>query len=116
MCLYSTLSLLILYSMENLTSDAFSQATSSGVVVIDFYADWCGPCQAMMPQVEELDAEMSDITFYKVNIDSEGELAQAQGVQSIPTFMIFKNGEKVDTIIGSIEKEDLAEKIKAASS
>ena len=73
---------------------------------MDFYADWCGPCQMMGPVIEEIAGERSDIKVCKINIDEEMEIAQKYGVMSIPTFIVFKDGE--------VFKKDLGAKPKSA--
>lgn len=81
-------------------------------VLIDFYADWCGPCKMMAPVVEKLAKEYEGkIKVGKVNIDEELELAQKYRVASIPTFIIFKDGEAKNTYIGAMSAAELTEKI-----
>jgi thioredoxin 1 len=99
----------------NLTLENVQQEVkqSSKPVVIDIYADWCGPCQQMAPIFEALEKEMGDsIKFAKINVDDSRELAVEFGVTSIPTFVFVKNGEPVAREIGYMPKEDLTEKIK----
>ena len=83
-------------------------------VLVDFYADWCGPCKMMMPIVEKL-AETYDgkIKVGKVNSDEEGNLAGKYNIMSIPSFLIFKNGEVVDSALGAMSMEALAKKLYA---
>ncbi len=83
-------------------------------VLVDFYADWCGPCKMMMPIVEKL-AETYDgkIKVGKVNSDEEGNLAGKYNIMSIPSFLIFKNGEVVDSALGAMSMEALAKKLDA---
>ena len=76
-------------------------------VFIDFYADWCGPCRAMGPVVEELSEEVNDVAFYKVNCDDEEELAAHFQVTKIPCFFIIKDGTISSKVVGMREKEDL---------
>lgn len=76
-------------------------------VFIDFYADWCGPCRAMGPVVEELSEEVNDVAFYKVNCDDEEELAVQFQVTNIPCFFIIKDGKIASKVVGMREKEDL---------
>ena len=76
--------------------------------LVDFYADWCGPCQAMMPIVDELEG----IKVYRVNIDQEQELAMEYGVMSIPTFISFKDGKEYKKVIGMTSKEELEDMMK----
>lgn len=81
-------------------------------VLVDFYADWCGPCKMMAPVVEKLAEEMAgQAKVGKLNVDDEGALAQQYRVVSIPTFLIFKNGEVVDTMVGAMSAAALKEKL-----
>lgn len=77
-------------------------------VVVDFYADWCGPCKLQAPIVDELAAEMPDVQFCKINIDEEVLLAIKNQVASIPTIMIIKNGEITYRQPGLLQKSELA--------
>lgn len=78
---------------------------STETVIVDFYADWCGPCKAMSPIIDEIADEMSNIKVGKVNVDVNGQLAMKYGISSIPTIMIFKNGQPSKTFVGLTEKE-----------
>ena len=92
-----------------------AEVTNSDIpVMIDFYADWCGPCQMMMPIVEEM-AETYDgrIKIGKVNSDEQQELAAKFNVMSIPCFFFMKDGQVVDKAVGGMPKEALAEKLDA---
>lgn len=95
--------------------------SSSSIVVADFYADWCGPCQQIAPTYEKLSQELSrpnKITFTKINTDQQQELASAYGVRALPTFMIFKNARKTDDIQGANPKKlsDAIKKVAAEAS
>ena len=81
-------------------------------VLIDFYADWCGPCQMVSPIVDEIAGERSDIKVCKVNVDEEGEISIRYGVMSIPTLLIFQNGEVVTTAIGYRKKDEILDLLK----
>lgn len=85
-----------------------------GMVFVDFYADWCGPCRISAPIIEELSEEMKDIKFVKINVDENQELAQQHGIFSIPTFIIFKNGQKVHQFVGARGKEEFKKEIETA--
>ena len=73
-------------------------------VVVDFWAEWCGPCKMIAPSLEEISNEMDNVRIAKVNIDENPDIAAQFGVRSIPTLMIFKNGEHADTMVGAQSK------------
>lgn len=70
-------------------------------VVVDFYADWCGPCKRIAPDIEQLSEKNQTVIFLKVNVDTEEEIASKYDVSSMPTFMFFKDGNKVGEVIGA---------------
>lgn len=83
-------------------------------VLVDFYADWCGPCKMVAPIVSELAEEYDGIfKIGKLNIDNEADTAEKYRVMSIPTLMIIKNGEVVDKIVGAVSKAVLKDKLEA---
>ena len=77
------------------------------VALVDFYADWCGPCKMVAPIVNEIANERSDITVGKVNVDENNSLAVKYGVVSIPTLIVFKDGKEQTRIVGYRPKEDI---------
>lgn len=84
---------------------------SAPVVLVDFYADWCGPCKMLAPVLEELAEEKADsLTVVKVNVDDSPETAGDYSVMSIPTLILFKDGQAVDKLVGYTTKENLIQK------
>ena len=96
----------------NLNKENFEQSISSGVALVDFWAEWCGPCKMQLPIIEEFSNEMEGkATIGKVNVDEELELAQSFGIQSIPTLILFKDGKPVKKLVGLHSKESLYEEV-----
>lgn len=81
-------------------------------VLVDFWAVWCGPCQMMAPIIHELETEMPDVQVGKVNVDEQMDLARQFRVVSIPTLIIFKNGQEVQRMVGVTSKEELKDALK----
>lgn len=97
--------------MLELNKSNFEKETSKGVVVVDYWAEWCVPCKMMGPVFEELSKEMKDVKFTKVDVDENPDIAQKFGVMGIPTFIVFKNGKEVDRSTGALPKSALKTKI-----
>ncbi len=90
----------------------FDDFIKDGVVVVDFWAKWCGPCRMLAPILDEVADTLTDVKFGKVDVDDAQELAKRYQVMSIPNVCIFKNGELVDRIIGLCDENELTETIK----
>lgn len=86
---------------------------SDKLVLVDFFAEWCPPCQAMLPIVERLSESHADkIKIVKVNIDETPAIAEEYGVMSIPTFIFFDKGQPTETIVGAMPEEEILKRIK----
>ncbi|MEC2076837.1 thioredoxin [Metabacillus fastidiosus] len=97
-------------AIVNATDQNFSTETNEGVVLVDFWAPWCGPCKMIAPVLEELDQELAGkAKIVKVDVDENQETAGKYGVMSIPTLLVLKDGEVVDKAVGFQPKEALAE-------
>ena len=97
------------------TNTNFSELIQdSKLVIVDFWATWCGPCRMISPILDELEEEMADqITVVKVNVDDADQIAAQYRIMSIPTLLFIKNGQIVDKTVGAMPKPALADKIKA---
>jgi thioredoxin 1 len=95
------------------TSENFDEIKNSGkTVLLDFYADWCGPCRMVSPIIDAIAEENPDIIVGKINVDNELELAQAFGVMSIPTIAVLKDGKLVNKSAGARPKSEILEMLK----
>ena len=98
---------------KNLTDNNFDEVVGGKKpVLVDFWAPWCGPCQMMMPIVEEVAKETKEVVLGKVNIDENPKLAEKYNVMGVPTFLLFKEGKVVDQIVEAVSKEALVATIK----
>lgn len=93
--------------VEELNEQTFGETVSEGLHLVDFWAPWCGPCRIQGPIIDELAEEMDDVSFVKVNIDENPNLAQEFQIMSIPTMMIIKDGVAKDVIVGVHQKQQL---------
>lgn len=98
----------------NVTAENFDEEVLNykGKVLVDFWAEWCGPCMMLGPIIEEVSEKVDDVKFCKVNCDEARDVALQFGIMTIPNLLVFENGEQVNQSIGYIEKEDVLELIK----
>ncbi len=98
-------------AVKMLTEDDFDDFISSGNVIIDFYADWCGPCKIMAPHFQKASEEIKNVKFGKIDVDAESDIAQRFQIMSIPTSIFFKDGEQVDRHTGALSFDMIKEKV-----
>ena len=98
-------------SVKKIEEKDFKETIKQGKVIIDCFADWCGPCRMLSPIIDELAEELKDYDFYKLNVDEAENVSREYGIMSIPTILIFKDGKLVDKSIGLRTKEELKELI-----
>jgi len=94
-------------SLINLTNEDFKEIIKEDIVLVDFYADWCGPCKMLSPIIDKFANEVTNITVVKVNIDQNQDLAMEYGIMSIPTLILFRKSEKIGVKQGFQSKEML---------
>ncbi len=97
------------------TNTNFDELLQDGkLVIVDFWAVWCGPCRMLSPLLDEVEEEMADkVTVVKVNVDDADEIAMRYRIMNIPTLLFFKNGQQVDKTVGAMPKNVLVDKINA---
>lgn len=98
-----------------ITDSSFDELLGSGLpLVVDFWAEWCGPCKMIAPVVEELSGEYSGkVNIGKIDVDENNEVSSRFGIRNIPTILFFKNGQLVDKQVGATQKSALVQKIEA---
>lgn len=92
----------------------FDEEIKSGIVVVDFFATWCGPCKMLSPVMDEVESEITDVKFLKIDVDKEEELARRFSVMSIPTIIVFKDGKIMSQHVGFMSKDEIIEMINSA--
>ena len=90
----------------------FDEKIKNGKVLVDCFATWCGPCKMLSPIIDELAKEVTDYSFYKLDVDQNEEISRKYGIMSIPTLLIFENGELKQTLVGFKSKAELKEILK----
>ena len=99
--------------ITELTNGQFNKFIEKGIVLIDFYADWCMPCVMMSPIIEDMSEKFKGkIKIGKVNVEDNQEISQKYNISSIPNFLVFKNGKIIEQFVGAISEEELENKIK----
>ncbi len=99
--------------VKELSNNQFEEFSKEGLVLVDFFAEWCMPCLMMAPILDELSEKFKDkIKIGKVNVDDNSELARKFKVSSIPNLILLKDGEQIDSFVGSMSSEELEEKLK----
>ncbi|CAX10996.1 thioredoxin [Chlamydia trachomatis] len=93
--------------VQVVSQENFADSIASGLVLIDFFAEWCGPCKMLTPVLEALAAELPHVTILKVDIDSSPRPAEQYSVSSIPTLILFKDGKEVERSVGLKDKDSL---------
>ena len=98
--------------VKEITEKDFSQKIKDGKVLVDCYANWCGPCKMLAPIIDELSSEINDYQFYKIDVDNCEEITIKYGVMSIPTILLFENGDLKEKVVGFKTKEELKKLLK----
>lgn len=100
--------------MTNLTTQEVREKLGNGFNgAIDFYAEWCGPCKAMAPMLEQVNTSLGEEKIFKVNVDNEKDIAMEFEIRSIPTLVFFKDGKQVNRIVGATSKKTLIESLQS---
>lgn len=101
-------------SIVTVNKDSFEAEVlkAEGTVLIDFFAEWCGPCKMLSPVIDEIAEEQREVKVCKINVDQEPELAMRYGVMSIPTLVVIRGGNEVNKSVGLVSKEEILDLIK----
>ena len=98
--------------VKQIDTKEFKEVIKEGKVVVDLFATWCGPCKMLSPILDEISEEIKTTKFYKIDVDDNQDVAREYNVMSIPTVLIFENGELTNKIVGLRSREDLVEQFK----
>ncbi len=100
-------------NVKNISDSEFKDfLEKNNLVLVDFFADWCGPCQMVSPVIEKLSEELESVSFAKMNVDQNSEIPGKFGIMSIPTLLVFKKGKLVDRITGAYPKQAIEERLR----
>lgn len=97
-----------------LTDENFDDNVKEGIILVDFWAEWCGPCKMIAPTLEKISEELPDYKIGKLDVDSNPVSAMKYNIRSIPTMYIFKDGNVVDTLVGAVPKATIVQKLLGA--
>ena len=98
-------------SVKELTNSDFDSETKKEKAIVDFWAEWCGPCKMSKPIFEALSGELKEIHFFSVNVDDHPEVPGKFGIMGIPTFIVLKDSKETDRIVGFLEKEEFKDRL-----
>jgi thioredoxin 1 len=98
--------------VKQINGDEFKEVIKEGKTVVDLFATWCGPCKMLSPILDEISDEITTTKFYKIDVDDNEDIAREYNVMSIPTVLVFENGNLINTIVGLKSREYLVEEFK----
>ena len=98
--------------VKQINKDEFNESIKEGKVVVDLFATWCGPCKMLSPILDEISEEITTTKFFKIDVDDNEDVAREYNVMSIPTILVFENGNLINTIVGLRGKDYLVEEFK----
>ena len=98
--------------VEEINDVKFEEILNNKKVLVDCFATWCGPCRMLSPIIDELASEITDYKFYKLDVDNSTEVTKKYGIMSIPTLLIFEDGNLKEKVVGFISKDELTDKLK----
>ena len=98
--------------VKQINTDEFKEVIKEGKTVVDLFATWCGPCKMLSPILDEISEEITTTKFYKIDVDDNQDVAREYNVMSIPTILIFENGNLINKVVGLRSKEELIEQFK----